>query len=435
MQNRFVLSGVPRRARRFGDALLRVVEDDVCFVDRWAWLDDGCVIFELSLENTRDVAVKSFDRRELVLGDDAENDCHGVLCFEVRSAPASQSQSAELLEKCPANGKVVNSPSSGDAPDTQGVQTLTFSLSEGHQSTDAGEQNADAEGSRVTLRFQTTTEGGTGATAWRGGLLLAEQILLWHSTPAPSPSDALDHVRACFHGTDVLELGAGAVALPSMVLGTVGGPRSITASDSIDEILAACSVNLQLNDCLAGRVTVRRIDWADFARSTTDTRARAAVCHSDVQEQFDTILFSDCVYSDAGARMLSACIARLLRPGGTVVGVASSMRVGERLFRRQLAACGFHALDLSPTLRHSQDAKSIALTAAQSSGAFRVAGGSSQGYTLTAWRRGPWPVPTPQTLPSLKSIDFSHLKSEVASTSSTLQGSSQLPTQPKSRAD
>ena len=163
MQNRFVLSGVPRRARRFGDALLRVVEDDVCFVDRWAWLDDGCVIFELSLENTRDVAVKSFDRRELVLGDDAENDCHGVLCFEVRSAPASQSQSAELLEKCPANGKVVNSPSSGDAPDTHGVQTLTFSLSEGEQNTDAGS-------SRITLRFQTTTEGGTGATAWRGGL-------------------------------------------------------------------------------------------------------------------------------------------------------------------------------------------------------------------------------------------------------------------------
>ena len=163
MQNRFVLSGVPRRARRFGDALLRVVEDDVCFVDRWAWLDDGCVAFELSLENTRDVAVKSFDRRELVLGDHEENDGHGVLCFEVRSAPASQSQSAELLEKCPANGKVVNSPSSGDAPDTHGVQTLTFSLSEGEQNTDAGS-------SRITLRFQTTTEGGTGATAWRGGL-------------------------------------------------------------------------------------------------------------------------------------------------------------------------------------------------------------------------------------------------------------------------
>ena len=258
-----------------------------------------------------------------------------------------------------------------------------------------------------------------------------EQILRWHNAPTPSPFDALDHVRACCHGTDVLELGAGAVALPSMVLGTVGGARSITASDSIDEILAACSLNLQLNDCLAGRVTVRRMDWADFAPSTADSGpdvTDSAGRHSGAQEQFDTILFSDCVYSDAGARMLSACIARLLRPGGTVVGVASSMRVGERLFRRQLAACGFHALDLSPTLRHSQDAKSIALTAAQSSGAFRVAGGSSQGYTLTAWRRGPWPVPTPQTLPSLKSMDFT-------GTSSTLQGSSQLPTLPKSRAD
>ena len=216
-----------------------------------------------------------------------------------------------------------------------------------------------------------------------------------------------------------------------MVLGTVGGARSITASDSIDEILAACSLNLQLNDCLAGRVTVRRMDWADFAPSTADSGpdvTDSAGRHSGAQEQFDTILFSDCVYSDAGARMLSACIARLLRPGGTVVGVASSMRVGERLFRRQLAACGFHALDLSPTLRHSQDDKSIVLTAVQSSGAFRVAGGSSQGYTLTAWRQVPWPVPTPQTVPSLKSMDFS-------STSSTLQGSSQLPIQPKSRAD
>ena len=180
MQNRFILADVPLAARQRGEALREVVEENICWVDRMALLRDGIFAFELHLENMRDLAIEFFNRNEVVLDADGDGALR-QLRFRVRAAPVSHPQSAELLEKCPENGK---------GQTAERLQMLALTLH---------------DGALISLKVRNTPEGGTGSHAWRGGLLLAQHVCLWHSLHHSStdiPSTVLESLSSCCESTD-----------------------------------------------------------------------------------------------------------------------------------------------------------------------------------------------------------------------------------------
>lgn len=338
MQNRFVLEAVPFAVRQPAaeEALREYVEDNACWLDRFAWVhgDDEqtqtlTAAFELNLENWRDLAITFLDGREIVLA------MVGIR-FLGSAKAATAAQSADLLAKCAANGKGCGAPSAQ-------VLELPF-----------------GEADPISLTVHQGTEGGTGAEVWRGSLLLAEQICGW-----------LREDANLFCGQDVLELGAGAVGLPSLALAAgcarmreqdpgSQGARSIVASDSIDEVLAELTRNAAANG-LQDLVDVRRIDWSDVGAATKE----AAVA--------DVLLFSDCIYTPEGATLLCNAIDYLVRPGGVVLGVLPDLRVGVDSFERALAERGFtpKRVELAPV-------------SAVPPG-FRCAGGDRKHYRILQW--------------------------------------------------
>ena len=172
MQNRFTLTGVPRAARRRAEEVRELVEDEVCWVDRMAVLEDGALALELNLENMRDVAIAALDGRELSLPA-IERDL--PLTFHVHAAPATPAQSAELLEKAPSNGKTPGDP---PVPET----------SVGPETPEGGPEERRPQTVRlcagpraVSLHVQHPIgrEGGTGAHLWSGGVMLAQHICHW----------------------------------------------------------------------------------------------------------------------------------------------------------------------------------------------------------------------------------------------------------------
>jgi tRNA A58 N-methylase Trm61 len=382
MQNRFILADVPLAARQRGEALREVVEENICWVDRMALLRDGIFAFELHLENMRDLAIEFFNRNEVVLDADGDGALR-QLRFRVRAAPVSHPQSAELLEKCPENGK---------GQTAERLQMLALTLH---------------DGALISLKVRNTPEGGTGSHAWRGGLLLAQHVCLWHSLHHSStdiPSTVLESLSSCCESTDVLELGAGSTALPSLVLGALGKAGSVTASDSIDEVLQALRYNIAMNE-LEEAVKVLRLNWADCMDGGSDcnedeSSGDVAIRGTSRRAKYDTIIFADCVYTEAGARLLSNCIARLLDPDGTVIGVLPSFRVGVDVFENALKSQGFHRYDVTDVARHPQQCGGDArmdeeerktpgmVTCPYSS--FHVAGGSADDYRCVAWRRRAW---------------------------------------------
>mmetsp|Transcript_53854 Transcript_53854/g.114404 ORF Transcript_53854/g.114404 Transcript_53854/m.114404 type:complete len:397 (-) Transcript_53854:125-1315(-) len=392
MQNRLVLTGIPSAVPRLpkaSDSLKNWVEDRACWIDRFAFLsarsansaaddndNDGgrharAAAVELHIENVRDKAVKSLDGTvismdregrilddESAVADDGERDGKERVSFRIRARPANEGQSAELIRKCPLR--------SDDAAGEKRMEKQTLRLP------------LDDEEIELSVR-RSEVHGGTGTFPWRGGLVLSRQICEWATDRARPPSVVRDdgattgpgvRFESLFVGRRVLELGAGAAGLPSMTLGRICDSRGLEAdlvcTDGVDEIVCALRANARENG-LDGRVRVRRVDWNDCAR--VDGRGSVAEGVAGA----DTIIFADCVYNDECAASLSRTIARLLKPGGNVVGVLPDFRVGLDTFERRMKEEGFVATD-------------IPIVAAEGLGDFACSGGGGKDYRLVLWR-------------------------------------------------
>ena len=229
MQNRLVFldlpPDIPRRANS-ADALRDLVEEHGCWVDRFAFLcpheekekekkeeeEDTAVgviaAIELHLENVRDHAVKKLNGMLVTMdrgGDivvaadisDTRPEGSQDITFRIRAAPATVSQSSQLVERCPL-----------EEDDGERIQTLHLP------------NNVDLTVARSTIG------GGTGADPWRGGILLSKLICCWSHAV-----DDLSTVQELFHAKDVIELGAGSSGLPSMALA-----RLIDGQEGLDPV-------------------------------------------------------------------------------------------------------------------------------------------------------------------------------------------------------
>lgn len=346
MQNRLVLldlpQDIPRRANS-ADALRDLVEEHGCWVDRFAFLceegeegeeeEDTAVrvgviaAIELHLENVRDHAVKKLDGMRVtideagdivVAADDSDTRTRGSkdITFRIRAAPATISQSSQLVELCPL-----------EDDDGERIQTL-------HLPNDV----------HLTIA-RSTIGGGTGADPWRGGILLSKLICSWSDVFNVYDIQNLPSLKELFHSKDIIELGAGSSGLPSMALARlIDGQKgldpvrasSIIATDGIDEIVNVLAQNVSRN-WLSNSVDVQFLDWnhlSDFELTCTA----------------DTILFSDCIYNEEGADALSNAIQYILRSGGSVLGVLPDMRVGLSRFENNMKVCGFEPRDISSLL-------------------------------------------------------------------------------------
>lgn len=361
MQNRLVLFDLPPDVPRLAnsaDALRNLVEENACWVDRFAFLhlpQKGGVhvvvaAAELHLENVRDRAVKKLDGMLVTMDENGDiistydADCAGTsgrdITFRMQAAPATASQSRRLVEL---------SPLEEDAGER--IQTLHLP-SEVH----------------LTVA-RSTIGGGTGADPWRGGILLARLICSWVDECQKLPS-----LGELFHDKDILELGAGSSGLPSMAVASLDVaregdaivPSSIVATDGVDEIIDVLTQNVARNrNRLSNSLDTQFLDWNHLSSVSR--------CAADV------ILFSDCIYNEAGADALSNAIEHILRPGGSVLGVLPDMRVGLSRFESNMKKHGFAPQDVP--LSKSLDN----ISGCGSNESFLCSGGATKNYRVIFW--------------------------------------------------
>jgi predicted nicotinamide N-methyase len=332
MQNRFVVTGLPRKLRSTEGAqeeLQEYVEEETCWIDRFAWIQEEGAEYltagiELDLENVRNQAVSDLDGRAIQLTD---------LSFIAHAAAATSAQSDRLVELCVGNGK-----------ELRGDMLQSIHLHGSH-----------------TLQVHRTLEGGTGSEVWKGGLLLARQICWWFEEKEKHPN-AVNMVDTLFDNKNILELGAGSAGLPSMALSSLVAksdlttPLSIIASDAVDEVLDTLRTNIASNSL---SVEIQFIDWNHIPESSTGSA--------------DSILFADCVYTEQGAMLLCKALQSLLCHNGTIVGVLPEFRVGVDVFEAAMIDCGFEPTE-------------IPIPSLQDYGRrFKCAGGSTVNYRLISW--------------------------------------------------
>ena len=171
--------------------------------------------------------------------------------------------------------------------------------------------------SSIKLVLSPSLGGGTGSQLWSGGLLLAEWLKHAHTTNSESFS---------LVGSSVLELGAGAAALPSIAASQCGA-KTVVATDCIGTVVAQMKANL---DCNAPTVWARTLEWGAAGRQKYSK-----------DDQFEFILFADAIYNSRGAFLLSLAISALLKPGGVVVGALPNSRIGISNFEDDLSESGF----------------------------------------------------------------------------------------------
>ncbi|CAE8597587.1 unnamed protein product, partial [Polarella glacialis] len=210
----------------------------------------------------------------------------------------------------------------------------------------------------VSLVLRSGSSGGTGARLWSGGTLLAEWLL------RADPS-----VGLIVKGADVLELGAGAAALPSIAAMRLGA-RRVLATDTVQQVVSLMRRNLAAN---AKTVDVEVKDWLAAGRR----RPRE-------EDQFDIVLFADGIYTERGALLLADAAMSLLRPAGALIGALPDLRAGISSFEEDLRARGFAASEV-PLDKELVNAASRPHLDMKAAGL--VAGGSVEGYRLLIWRR------------------------------------------------
>ena len=426
MQNRFVLSGIPSFVPTLSQSIhsIRdVVEENSCWVDRIAFLPTTttttantveCCI-ELHLENVRDCAIASLNDQILVMNridgtlveeknvkKKKNNKKKNIIWFQIKAYPSTIEQSERLLELCPTleNDNCDKDNDDIHEIDSQKSKPLIQTVSFPH-------------GIHLTISRTTTTTngimerqcGGTGAEAWRGGYLLALHISFWLSSSSSSTHDAPINNQQqyqrevsksdwwwlqLFHSkTNVLELGAGLAGLPSMILAKAKEmmnnlsshstimkhdfPKTITASDGVDEIVSLLKYNVHYNQ-LGSFLNVQHLDW-NYIHNGTDRNSPNHDDNTNI-ERYDTILFADCIYTDRGAKLLARAIRTLIVPGGNVIGVLPDFRVGLNLFHNQMIQNGFSPTKLEMKNDDKEDGYSSKLI---------CSGNSGKHYTMFWW--------------------------------------------------
>lgn len=152
---------------------------------------------------------------------------------------------------------------------------------------------------QVVLELPEGIGGGTGMKLWPASLVLAEWLLS-------------DSGRSAVGGRSVLELGAGAAALPSIAAG-LAGAKCVVASDGVSDIVAQARQNVEHNGPLP--VTVQLLSWQDAAVGAARRR-------------YEVVLFSDAVYTQRGGFFLADAVQRLVKRTGMVIGAAPPDRGG-----------------------------------------------------------------------------------------------------------
>eukprot|EP00411_Alexandrium_monilatum_P030474 CAMPEP_0175371750 /NCGR_PEP_ID=MMETSP0095-20121207/21877_1 /TAXON_ID=311494 /ORGANISM="Alexandrium monilatum, Strain CCMP3105" /LENGTH=317 /DNA_ID=CAMNT_0016669925 /DNA_START=54 /DNA_END=1008 /DNA_ORIENTATION=+ len=114
------------------------------------------------------------------------------------------------------------------------------------------------------------------------------------------------------HWPQVMELGCGSAALPSVVA-SVRGAAAVCATDRSPGNLRAARSVLARNGAPAESCSARRLAWED------------GVAQTDALS-WDVVLFADVLYVKGMAATLAKTVAALLRPGGTVLGAVAVHR-------------------------------------------------------------------------------------------------------------
>jgi methyltransferase-like protein 6 len=189
---------------------------------------------------------------------------------------------------------------------------------------------------RLRGREHQHTERATGSMLWEGSRALAEHIAATRGVVTPG----------C---TRVLELGAGAAALPAMAAAAAGAAL-VVATDGHPGVLQLLERNLSENGFgggadAAARIRPLRLRWG-HAEDTAAVRAAApegggASSSDDADGLFDLVLGADVVYDAAALPALFAAAASLLRRlGGALLLCHVADRGGVSEAQLEQAAAG-----------------------------------------------------------------------------------------------
>ncbi len=390
MQNRLVIKGIPSSVPCLPNAassLRDLVEEHGCWVDRFTFLNnyyvdnnDEIVVAaaELHIENVRDRAVR------LLNGLHVELDYKGDLIasyygsgsykrdhndfiteegrgkcvkFQIRAFPANAAQSSELVELCQSID--------GELDDTAAQKVMEKQL-------------LQLPGNIEVVVRCSRESGGTGSNPWRGGVILATQVCFWCNEESIKLIQKGESIHPfninfgdLFENKKCLELGAGSAGLPSMALGMLcrqnGYSIDLISSDGVDEIVNALKTNVFENQLL-NYVEVRHFDWNNLT----------TFCNGENGDKVeaDTILFSDCVYNEEGARALYNAICSTLKKGGFVVGILPDFRVGLDLFEKLMEDNEFIPFAIPLIEKQSRSSLNI----------FKCSGGGGKNYRLLLWK-------------------------------------------------
>ncbi|CAL1142507.1 unnamed protein product [Cladocopium goreaui] len=254
---------------------------------------------------------------------------------------------------------LLRSGAAGDpAPATATEEEMEDSFSEVSSDDETGQLDLClGKGSQnVSLQLRAAVGGGTCARLWTGGILLAEWLL--HATK--------DGLR--LKGKQVLELGAGAAALPSIVAARYGGAKNVLATDGLEEVVEQMRQNVAQN---APLVQCSLLPWLTAGRRRYPKK-----------EQFDIVLFADGIYTERGALLLADAVTALLRPKGLLIGALPDLRAGIASFEEDLQMRGMVAAQV--TLK--KEVIEAASRPYDEDPYGLVAGGSAKEYRVMLWR-------------------------------------------------
>jgi methyltransferase-like protein 6 len=266
----------------------------------------------------------------------------------VHAPPAGESAAAPLLPPLLADDARAATAAAGPVTEAEGVASTGGELFGALFAAGGGDPAAAAASSeplhiasagrqlrlRLLGREHQHTERATGAMLWEGARALAEHIAV---TPG-----------VIARGSRVLELGAGAAALPAMAA-TAAGAALVVATDGHPGVLQLAERNLADNGfagddaTAAARILPLRLRWGHAADAAA---VRAAGTHdgassSDADELYDLVLGADVVYDAAALPALFATAASLLRrPGGALLLCHVADRGGVSEAQLERAAAG-----------------------------------------------------------------------------------------------
>ena len=207
-------------------------------------------VVELMLENELDLAIHKFTT--CFPGAIAARRATAAEYASVRGADDVDEQTLHL-DLGGGDGEGEDGDGDGDGDGDEDEDEEEDGDKDGDEDGDAGRGPKLSIG--VTLALCRGVGCGTGSKLWPGGVLLAEWLLTMANNDRNGRGGFLG-------GRDVVELGAGAGALPAVVAAGACGARRVVATD-LGSIVVQLGRNLAEN---APGVEARELDWAVAGR-------------------------------------------------------------------------------------------------------------------------------------------------------------------------